>query len=548
MRKLPIGIDDFKELREQNYFYADKSLWIHHLLEDGAKVTLFTRPRRFGKTLNMSMLHYFFDVKNSEENRNLFNGLKIEKSMHILEQGKFPTIFISFKDLRLNSWEECLIKVINLLLRCFLEHEDLYNSLSKMKKIRYDLFINRSADAAWDDALKVLSEYLEAYYQKKVVILIDEYDTPLIYAYQYGYYDKAVSFFRNLYSAALKSNTSLHKGIMTGITRVAKEGIFSGLSNLTVDTILSTKYADFFGITEDELQSAVEEYQIPDSIGDIRKWYNGYRFGNVEIYNPWSILNYLKTGQLSAYWINTSANTEINQILDISDESVFLDLDKLLAGNTLTKYIYKEMTFESLRDQKKLWTLLLNSGYLTVTDTSSQDGYYRLRIPNQEILSFFKENFIERFIGLDNAHLPQLLKSLKSKTITGKNSFESALKSIFLSKISYFDAAGRESFYHGFMICLSLLFQSEYIAISNIESGSGRPDLVLEPRDKKNPGIILEFKIAGNKKELEQAAESALAQIENEKYSAFLQERGVEDILAIGIAFCGKELCIKRRI
>jgi len=545
MKKLPVGIDDFKKVIENGYYYVDKTMLIHELLSDGAEVTLFTRPRRFGKTLNMSMLARFFDIQNSDENKKLFRGLEIENSEFFIHQGKYPVVYVSFKDIEAKTAEGWFTNLHKKILMLLNANEYLYEKLSRINKKIYNDLVENAKSIYLENALLYLTQFLSGYYEQKAILLLDEYDAPLISAWHEGYYDQINTTFRNLYSSVLKGNEFLQFSVLTGIMRVAKEGIFSKLSNLSIDTILDYQYSKYFGITEDELSSALKEFQIAESIQEVRKWYNGYCFGDTEVYNPWSVLNYLKHKRLKEYWINTSANIEINEILDVSDQSVTMDLGKLFSGETLKKYVFEDMTLYNLKDQRKLWTLLLYSGYLTIERNSLNGGFYNLRIPNLEIISFFERNFIEKFVGMDNSVVPALLSALKKKRITGEDSFEKYLSGIFLSKISYFDTAYRESFYQGFMICLSLLFQSDYVATSNIESGTGRLDLMLEPKDKKNPGVIFEFKISRTESELEQDAEKAVRQIENEKYRTFLAERNVKDIVAIGIAFYGKTLSVK---
>ncbi|MDR3259085.1 MAG: AAA family ATPase [Fusobacteriaceae bacterium] len=439
MNKLPIGIEDFKKIIEEHYFYIDKTSLISRILINGAEVTLFTRPRRFGKTLNMSMLYHFFDIKNGDANKPLFKNLDIEKSEYYYEQGQNPVIFISMKDVKKGTLEECKNEVYKIILNHLNKISFIYDSLSGInKKIFDDLSDNRDS-IFLDTSLKYLSQFLYEYYEKKVILLIDEYDAPILSAYDENYYNDAIKFFKSLYSSALKTNEYLKFGVMTGITRVAKEEIFSDLNNLDVDTILDKFYNDYFGLTEKEVINALKEYDLQKNIESVKEWYNGYRFGNAEVYNPWSIIKYLKNKELESYWVNTSGNILINKLLNISNNEILKTLLELFSGKNIKKHIEKDMSFDNIMEQNKLWTLLLYSGYLTVYGEPLGDGYYLLKIPNKEIYSYFKTLFIDKFIGLDSPLLQDLSINLKLKKIKGENSFESTLKKIFLSKISYYD-------------------------------------------------------------------------------------------------------------
>ena len=329
-KRLPIGISDFKRLREDNYYYIDKTDIINNIVKDGASVNLFIRPRRFGKTLNMSMLKYFFNIEDKKENRELFENLKISKSEYMEEQGKYPVIFISFKNLEEEDWESCLRKIKNLISDVYNEFEFLRENLNKRDLKFFDNIWMEEDGVVWESALKNLTRYLYEYYGKrKVIVLIDEYDTPMIQSYQEGYYKKAILFFKKFYGDALKDNEYLQYGVMTGILRIAKEGIFSGLNNLKVNTIFNERYSEFFGLTEAEVMEAVKYYNLEYELEDVKEWYNGYQFGNNEIYNPWSIINFLSDGELRPYWIGVSGNKLIDDMLDKGNKELFDDLGKL---------------------------------------------------------------------------------------------------------------------------------------------------------------------------------------------------------------------------
>lgn len=394
MKKLPIGKSDFKKIREDNYYYVDKSLLIHEILDVGAEVTLFTRPRRFGKTLNMSMLYSFFDIKNSNDNRNLFKGLDIEKSEYFSMQGQYPVIALSFKDLKSSTWDDCYKNLQDLIKDIFRANIHIYEKLDAMDKKEFDNIREKSQKSNFAFSLKYLSQLLYEYYNKEVIILIDEYDTPIISAYSNNYYKEAMEFFRNFYSAAMKDNDHLQLGVMTGILRVAKEGIFSGLNNLDVDTILNKRYCKYFGLTENDVNEALRDYNLENEIDSIREWYNGYLFGDINIYNPWSIIKYLNTKNIEAYWVNTSDNFLINKVLNISDDRNYDELVDLFNGNSIRKYISNDISFDNLKGQNSLWALMLFSGYLTIENEKTENEDYLLKIPNKEIYSFFEKSFI----------------------------------------------------------------------------------------------------------------------------------------------------------
>ncbi|HEY4533107.1 MAG TPA: AAA family ATPase [Fusobacterium sp.] len=540
MKLLPIGITDFKEIVESNCYYVDKTQWIGELLQDGAKVKLFTRPRRFGKTLNLSMLQYFWDIRNAEENRKLFQGLYIESSPYMAEQGKYPVIFLSFKDIKERGWEECKKEIKKLLSDLYDKYHFLRESLNQ-RDLKYfdDIWLEKEEDS-YSNALKDLSKYLCQYYQKKVVILIDEYDTPILSAYENGYYEEAISFFRNLYSAALKDNEYLQIGIMTGILRVAKEGIFSGLNNLVVYGILDEKYSSSFGLTETEVGKALEYYQLGDNMEKVKEWYDGYLFGKTEIYNPWSIINYISNQKLEAYWINTSNNFLVYDLLEKANISIFEELQEVFQGREIEKTIDNSFSFQDMTNPQEIWQLLVYSGYLK-TEKYLGDHRYALRIPNQEIQSFFKKSFLHRFLGgVDIFH--DMITALKK----GKMEiFEKKLQDILLTKVSYHDVGQEEKYYHNLVLGMILSMSKEYEIHSNLESGYGRYDISLEPRDKTKSGFILELKVAKSKEELEKKAKEALEQMESKKYATEIKERGITNIVTLGIAFYGKKVKVQ---
>ena len=397
MKKIPIGIDDFKKLRENSAYYVDKTKFISEILDDGAEVKLFTRPRRFGKTLNMSMLKYFFDIDNAEENRKLFSELDIEKSEYFSEQGQYPVIFISLKGIKSNSWEECLFDLKSLISNLYNEFEFIRASLNESELKEFNKIWFKKDDGEYKNALRNLTAYLYRHYKKEVILLIDEYDSPLISAYEHHYYNDAVTFFKVFYGEALKTNQYLKMGVMTGIIRVIKAGIFSDLNNLKVYSILNEQYSNFFGFTEAEVKKALCDFNIEYKLSDVKSWYNGYKFGNSEVYNPWSILNFLRDKKLAPNWVDTSGNFLINDILKNIDTDTMETLERLFMGESVEENINGNSDLSVLLDQEEIWELLLFSGYLTIDEKIGEDyeNVYSLRLPNREVREFFRQKFID---------------------------------------------------------------------------------------------------------------------------------------------------------
>ena len=539
MKKLPIGLSDFKELIEENYYYFDKTNLIDEVIKDGSKVKLFARPRRFGKTLNMSMLKYFFDIKKAEENRKLFKDLYIEKTENFKEQGQYPVVFLSLKDLKARTWEEMERGIKNLLQEVFSEHKYLIKELDEFDLSILKKIINKEVELeGLKSSLKFLTKILYEKYNKKVVVLIDEYDAPLVSAYHNKYYEKAKDFFKTFYSSVLKDNPYLQMGVMTGIIRVIKAGIFSDLNNLNTYTILSDFYLNCYGLTEEEVKKSLIDYNLEYEMGDVKDWYDGYRFGKSEVYNPWSILNFLHAKELRAYWVDTSGNDLINDVLKIVRKDIIRDLKKLFDGEGLKQNLSGTSDLSRLLSEEEIWELMLFSGYLTVEEKIDED-YYILRLPNKEVRRLFKRTFIEKYFGRGNK-LIDLMEALTENRI---EDYEETLQDILLKSVSYNDTKkGNEAFYHGFILGMSLYLEGEYIVKSNIESGLGRYDVSIEPKNKNKRGYILEFKATDNVDKLEEISKEALKQIEEGKYSSSLKQTDTKEILHLGIAFCGKEI------
>ena len=550
MRKkaVPVGIEDFKELIQEGYYYIDKTLLIDEMLMNRSKVTLFTRPRRFGKTLNMSMLRYFFDVKDKEENKKLFENLKIYDSEYMSEQGKYPVIFVSLKDLKEDTWEECLESIKDIMYKIFNEYSFLRKKLNIVEKRQFDkIWEITGNERNFKTSLLDLSNYLNKYYGEKVIILIDEYDAPIINAFDKGYYNEAINFFQTFYSSALKTNNSLKYGVLTGITRIIKEGIFSGLNNLYVNTILSKDYSEYFGLLESEVIEMLEYFDMKYKIEEVREWYNGYIFGESKVYNPWSIVNYVREKEIKAYWANVSGNTLLENMLNHAGESVYEDLKRFTDGESIEKYISDGTTIKSLlNNDDEIWQLLLYSGYLTKDEkqkeidvTSEYTDVYNLRIPNKEIRKYFGNMFLNRFFGTE-VKTNILIKALENGDI---KKFEKTLGEIMINMLSHFDLDKEmEKIYQVFMIGLVGFLIGKYEIISNDESGYGRYDLVMIPIKSNEKAYLMEFKISKTKKGMEERAQKALKQIDEKKYDTKLKARGIKNILKIGVAFYGKEV------
>ena len=542
-KAVPVGIEDFERIINEDYYYVDKTMLIEELLINRAPVTLFTRPRRFGKTLNMSMIKYFFDVKNKEENKKLFENLKIYNSEYMSEQGKYPVIFISLKDLKGDTWEECLKRLKLFIFDLYAEFEYIREKMNEWDKRKFEKVLYEKEDADYIMSLKFLSDSLYKYYGEKVIILIDEYDAPIINAFDKGYYNEAVNFFQTFYSSALKTNNSLKYGILTGITRIIKEGIFSGLNNLKVDTILNKKYSEYFGLLEDEVIEMLDYFGMKYKIEEVKEWYNGYLFGESEVYNPWSIVNYIDNGEIKAYWANVSGNTLLENMLDHAGESVYDDLKRFTDGESIEKYISDGTTIKSLlSNDDEIWQLLLYSGYLTKAknqDKESDSNIYNLKIPNKEIRKYFGNMFLNRFFGTE-VKTNILIKALENGDI---KKFEKTLGEIMINMLSHFDLDKEmEKIYQVFMIGLVGFLMGKYEIISNDESGYGRYDLAMIPIKSNEKAYLMEFKISKTKKGMEEKAQKALKQIDEKKYDTKLKARGIKNILKIGVAFYGKEV------
>ena len=556
--KLPIGVSNFKDIIEKNYYYFDKTKFIENILEDGSQVKLFTRPRRFGKTLNMSMLKYFFDVKNKDENRKLFEGMNISKSEYFDMQGNFPVISVSFKKYQEKDWKNGFDMIKDIISGLYDEFEFVKEKLSARKKKKFDSILMEEANLAnWKNSLADLSNYLYDFYGKKVIVLIDEYDQPIINSYIEGYYDETIDFFKSFYGSVLKDNEYLEMGVMTGILRVAKENIFSGLNNIKVHSILNERFTEYFGVLENEVETSLKDFGLEYDLSDVQKWYNGYLFGETKVYNPWSIINFLDEKKLGAYWVNTSENSLIKLYLQKMKKEIFDDFSKLLNEENISKIINDNVTFGNLEAnfEKNFWNLFFHSGYLTLAEKyDAMKKVVSVKIPNKEILEMFSDMFIEVYFKNTGIFL-DMTDALTNGDISN---FKKYLKEILLENTGIFDVSGtyKEQFYHGLMLGLVLILKNEYEIISNNFAGKGRYDLLLKPKNilEGKEGIIIELKIINEVKnlndnkiheKLEKECEVALKQIDEKGYSSVLKNAGIEKVLKIGIAFLGKEFEVK---
>ena len=542
MNKLiPIGIENFKKIRSENYFYIDKTKLIEDIVNDGSAVKLFTRPRRFGKTLNMSMLEYFFDIKEAEKNKELFNNLYIQSSSAFKEQGKYPVIFISMKGISNNTYLQAIQDIKIKIKELYKNNIYLMEQLNKYDRLDFEKYITEDIEEAQlKNSLVFLSKILKDYYNKETILLIDEYDSVIINAYENGYYKEMINFLKGFYGDVLKTNDSLKFGILTGVVRVAQAGIFSDLNNLMVHTILDKKYNAYFGLLESEVEKALEDFQIEYKLQDVKAWYNGYKFGDIEVYNPWSILNFIYYKELRPYWINTSSNVVIKEMLKNSDLSVLKSLENLFDRKNVMATISDNIALGNNLSPSEIWELLLFSGYITIKEKIDDDEYI-IRIPNQEILSFFKKTFLTILFG-EFQTVKELKYALFNKDI---NRLKKIIEQLLLNAMSFYDSD--ERYENNYQMLLSGFFyalEKIYFVYPNIESGDGRADIILEPLDKNKPGYIFELKNS-KLKNIKLEAKRALNQIEENRYETLLKRKGISEIIKIGMVFDKKRVEFK---
>ena len=545
-----IGESDFKSLRIKNYYYIDKTMYIKDMIDNSSKVVLVTRPRRFGKTLNMSMLRYYFDCR-QKDNRELFNGLKImeQEEKYTSKLGAYPVIYMTLKDVKGNNFEETLLSLRTELVELYIDYVSILENekLLDVEKEMFKTILNLKANKIdMQNALKLLTRLLYKVYEKPVILLLDEYDVPLQNAYVEGYYDEAVKFFKTFYGVTFKDNPYLEKTVITGVSRVAKESIFSGANNFKVYTVLDNEFADDFGITEKEMDKMIEDFEVQDDKEEIKRWYDGYKIGEVEgIYNPWSILNYLTDRKLMPYWVNTSSNDLIKLILKNS-ETVKEKIERLLKDEAIEVKIDLETVIVGIENNEdNIWGLMLGTGYLKVEETVNiAEGIYKVKLPNYEIKHLFEDIidkwFRNKVIGND---LKSILKDLVTLNI---KEYEKKFKILVREMFSYMDVGENtaENFYHAFVLGMLVGLKDSYYVNSNRESGIGRYDIMLEPKDKNGNSFIMEFKVMEDMEEktIEETIANAKKQIEEKGYEQNLKERGFKNIIKMVYAFKGKEV------
>jgi hypothetical protein len=563
----PVGLSNFRQLIEhkdpkgKSYLFVDKSLFIKELLDDSSDVVLITRPRRFGKTLNLSMLHHFFSKEvNDKPTGSLFFELKIsEDAKYMGYQGKFPVIFLTFKDIKSSSFKAAYDDFCGLISKAYEVHEKQVLSseeLTERQKKRYELILDRRAEGTDIRAsLQDLTFYLSKCYGVKPIVLIDEYDTPIQTAYVEKYYKEMITFMREFFGAGLKDNSYMEKAILTGILRVAKESLFSGLNNISTYSLLTSQYGSHFGFTEEEISELLEKSNLVNKTNEVKDWYNGYQAGDVVIYNPWSIVNYIKKQELNSYWINTSDNALIKELLIKSSTNFKAQFEILLKGQSVEKIIDENTVFDQLEmNESGIWNLLLMSGYLKIVSSKKVANFHAcmLAIPNNEVKGLYQKFIAEWLSGVDDAMVfTQFLNNLLEGKVAD---FEERLKEIMLQTFSVHDIKGKnpEKFFHGFMLGLTAFINPKHYTIdSNRESGLGRYDIVISPYSHDKLGIILEIKSVekdASIQSLRTESKNALDQIEAKQYEKSSLLKNVKACLKIGIAFSGKELAITHKI
>ena len=556
IKSLPIGISDYVRAQSE-YYYVDKTLLIKEFLDRRPLVSLFTRPRRFGKTLNMDMLRVFFEISDEDTSR-YFADKAIWNcgEEYRAYQGKYPVIFLTFKDVKFDTWEATIDKIRGLLQEEYGRHQELIDSdkLSQYEKIYFTKILDSSAnEVELTSALERLSKMLAVHYGKAPIIIIDEYDTPIQEGYSKDFYDEIIGFMRNFFSGAFKDNKNLSYGFLTGILRIAQESIFSGLNNLSVNTVMDEEYDSFFGFTSDEVKKMLEYYEMSKKESELKDWYDGYLFGSEEIYKPWSVINYISRGGIpQAYWVNTGKNEILEDLLKVATDDITERLYALLHGERIIARIDQNVVYSSLTEEPaNIYSLLLVAGYLKAPKKELQaDGSYlcEVSIPNREIAAVYKSEILSHFLQVGVITRNTANKIAESLYANDYKKLQNAVAEYMDKSISFYDG-GAEGFYHGLMLGLIALMDNQYKIKSNRESGDGRYDICLIPREEKYPGIIMELKWKEklSKAALVSLAEEALVQIDELRYDSELTEDGIADIIKFGIAFSGKKVCIKTK-
>ena len=548
---LPVGVSDYR-LASTEYYYIDKTMMLKDFIDERPMVTLFTRPRRFGKTLNMDMLRTFFE-KTNEDTSKYFKDKKIWEQGEYYRsfQGKYPVIFITLKDVKHNSWDNTFANIGSIISSEYCRHSDLSKSpkLDKKQKDFYDKMVSEKFSAVdLERSLLYLSEMLKKHYGEGAVIIIDEYDTPIQSGHTNGFYDDVIAFMRNLLSSCFKDNKSLAFGFLTGILRVAKESIFSGLNNLTINSVLDNKYSEYFGFTANEVKEMAAYYSASDKFDEVCEWYDGYRFGKTDIFNPWSVINYFSNDcEPRAFWLSTGSNDIIGEIIKEADNEIYERLSSLVNGGSFTTYIDTSVIYPQIKNNpSSIYSFLLMAGYLKVVKSSvsiSGDFMCEVALPNKEISLVYRKEILQKLENL----IPQATAIAVEEAIFSSNGekLRDIISNFLIQSVSAFDAAG-ENFYHGFMLGVCALFGNSYVT-SNRESGDGRYDIALSPKVSNLPGIIIELKAEKNcnENELQELAKTALKQINDKKYDTELKLKGVKTIYKYGVAFSGKHVAVE---
>lgn len=550
MQGIGIGVSDFKVLRLKDNYFIDKSLFIKDIIDNQSSVVLITRPRRFGKTLNMSMLRYYFDC-NQKYSDQLFNGLKImeQEEKYTSKQGYYPCIYMTMKDVNDGDYTNMILSMKTAVLEAYREHRYLLESdkIYEEEKAKItDILWGREDEVTLKNSIKELSGYLYRHYERPVILLIDEYDVPLQNAYVKGFYEETIQFFKTFYGATFKDNPYIDKTVLTGVSRVAKESIFSGANNFKVYTVLDDEFSDDFGITREEMKKIISDFDIHEDEEEIKKWYDGYVIGKTDgIYNPWSILNYLTDRELKPYWVNTSSNDLIKLILKKST-TVKEKIERLLKDESIEVKVDQETVIVGIEENEdNIWGLLVGTGYLKVVETVNlAESIYKVKIPNNEIKELFrsivKDWFRDKVIGND---LNSILKDLVTLNL---DEFEQKFQILVMQMFSFVDVEENtaENFYHAFVLGMLVALKDSYYVNSNRESGIGRYDIMLEPKDKNENAFIMEFKVfrENREKDIQDTLENAKKQIEEKQYEISLRERGFYNITKMVFAFKGKDV------
>ena len=561
-KPLPTGVDNFEKLITRGYYFVDKTLLIKELLDKKGDVNLFTRPRRFGKTLNMSMVQYFFEDSRKDDgtkmdNRSLFDGLSIMESgeRYLSHMGRYPVIALSLKSGKQPDFNLSRKMLIRQIADEYKRHRFiLQGNLLEIDKIRYQNIMEECAkEEDYNDSLKFLSQCMEQYYGHKAIILIDEYDVPLENAFFAGFYEEMTAFIRSLFESALKTNSSLEFAVITGCLRISKESIFTGMNNMKINSILNKSYDEFFGFTEAEVMRLCDDYHLTHKFPLIKEWYNGYVFGNVNVYNPWSVISFIGDLQVdenelpASYWAKTSSNSIVRTLIEMADDETRSEIEQLIAGKSIEKPVHEDITYDEIyKTMDNLWNFMFFTGYFRRVgermDVETKQRYVELKIPNEEVKYIFRNKVLGWFQEtINRKDLSVLYHALIRQDPA---TLEQELTELLMKTISFNDAY--ESFYHGFIAGV-LSGMNGYTVKSNREGGRGRSDLYIKPVTRKKPAYVIEFKIAGKFSEMEAKAEDALEQIEDRNYCQELFDDGYGTVICYGISFFGKDCLVKMK-